>query len=508
MGSSVIKHQVSYSLLVLGLVGACKPVSKSTRTRSGEVPANTATTGDSTKDDSIGSTGSNEGTSGSDDSSDDVGDTDGTGATPPKREDPPPAPPLPGKITAMAVAPTGITWVRFTNTNGILKKGGKYTLYFGSSKKFSRDDCKRLGNKLESQLVNETKFVQRLKPKSDEIVVGTDFHVCLFDSKDELIAQETVSPVGEDPDKQVAADPPIVNYGRRCHTEIGQIPAMNCLEGDILPVRVNGQVPNTYASEAGPCDEPAILPLGDGVLGQCPPHSRVVIPETYDPDVQLVMVCRRYKLRTKDSPLFDDVSIIHHRISTGATCFFQMPEEDDPKDATRVPPPNELPKDTPSGQITADKFWLPPREAALRYCINCHDSDPFIMTPMVAGVKNMPRDPFGKYLIVGKEFAIWPIVKSIDTTADNKCTECHRIGSVESCGDTLMYSAGRFNPTGLSDYGKAFPQSHWMPPDHGKASAAEWNGAYQADFDAIRACCQNPNGSGCKVSNISENMGY
>ena len=102
-----------FNILVIVSYGfSCKPMSKSTRIRSGEVPA-------SSTSDSGASTG-NADTSSSDDGGDSSRDTsdstdDGGDSGDSTADRTPPPPLLPSEITSIAIAPTDIAWVTYIN---------------------------------------------------------------------------------------------------------------------------------------------------------------------------------------------------------------------------------------------------------------------------------------------------------------------------------------------------------------------------------------------------------
>ncbi len=48
-------------------------------------------------------------------------------------------------------------------------------------------------------------------------------------------------------------------YGRECAELIAEMPPFNCLDGEIVPITVNGKTPETYTRHMR-CDRPAYLP--------------------------------------------------------------------------------------------------------------------------------------------------------------------------------------------------------------------------------------------------------
>ncbi|MGE0172485.1 MAG: hypothetical protein AB7T49_06870 [Oligoflexales bacterium] len=135
-------------------------------------------------------------------------------------------------------------------------------------------------------------------------------------------------------------------------------------------------------------------------------------------------------------------------------------------------------------------------------CVKCHDSDPFIHSPYVSQLnytfpeghpmagrndKMVPCDPGpsssipkpecvtlkngvnyskGRYSQLHKKRQKWwPSSYHIAPKNDDTCVRCHRIGSMETCGTFVKDSIGGMNvyPNYVTNYGKLFPESHWMP---------------------------------------------
>ena len=125
----------------------------------------------------------------------------------------------------------------------------------------------------------------------------------------------------------------INQHGEDCAKSLGYVKPFNCLDGEIIPIFVDGSVPtNGYPIFAEgnsgrlKCDNPAMLQMGED--GRCTPHSRLGRIPSYKkdgsvhPDVDNVFICRRYTGRdgsyshngeiydAKDHPIFD-LSLIH-----------------------------------------------------------------------------------------------------------------------------------------------------------------------------------------------------
>lgn len=293
---------------------------------------------------------------------------------------------------------------------------------------------------------------------------------------------------------------PINEMGNMCTAEIGKIEAFSCLSGEIIPVTVNGVVPPS-GTAVDECDHPSFL-----APAYCNLYSRVGrLPSldkdgNPDPDVQNAFICRRYNNVTDpNNPDFYDVAIIQHRKSTGNTCFFQ--HLGSYTNATRVPPPAEVPSQTPVGHPTADSFWLEPARTAGIGCNNCHDMGPFIRSPYINQVKlsgtnepvifPLPDLAMGQqqnYRFLGDAFRFWGVPESI-APSGNRCAFCHVFGTKSSSSNYTQYSTGRARPTHITDRFAAYPDSHWMPPDQAHEMPEHvWNSMYEAAVNEILAC--------------------
>jgi hypothetical protein len=317
----------------------------------------------------------------------------------------------------------------------------------------------------------------------------------------------------------------VVKYGQDCARLIAQAPPFNCLDGDVVPITVDGETPQKYTRNMT-CDRPAYLPYPDKSDGQCTPYSRV--RTVRDDDVQMLLFCRRMYIRPEDSPFFDSIEIIMHNVVTGSTCFFISKNfGDDPKgdDGRRVPPPSEA--EPPAGQIASRALWASPGEVADHGCIFCHDSDPWMRTPWIAQTAHLPADPWGYHSVdVGGPFAAWPKPMSISTRG-NTCTGCHRIGSLNTCGTRVVGSFGQQpammlqsigraphgrlgtpagaaiadGPDVVSDWGKTYPNSFWMPVGN-QLSEEQWHAIYDHDVAELERCCADHDAPGCVVEPI------
>lgn len=322
-----------------------------------------------------------------------------------------------------------------------------------------------------------------------------------------------------------AAEYDIIQYGKECAKLIAEAPPFNCLDGEIVPITVDGKEPAEYTHQMT-CDRPAYLPYPEKSDGQCTPYSRV--RSVRDDNIQMILFCRRMYIRPKDDPNFDSMEIIMHNVVTGSTCFFisknfgGKPEGDDGR---RVPPPSE--ETPPPGNISAKELWGTPEEIAEHKCIMCHDSDPWMRTPWIGQTEQLPADPWGYHSVdAGGPFKDWPKPMSI-TTRGNTCTGCHRIGSLNTCGTQIvgtfgkqpakmLQSIGRAphgrigtpadaplepGPNVVDQWGETYPHNYWMPVGN-DLSKEQWDVIYDHDVAELERCCADHDAPGCIVEPI------
>lgn len=315
----------------------------------------------------------------------------------------------------------------------------------------------------------------------------------------------------------------IHTYGRECARLITEIPPFNCLDGEIIPITVDGKEPEQYTRNMQ-CDKPAYLPYPAKTDGQCTPWTRV--QTVRDDDIQMLLYCRRMYIRPKDDPHFDSIEVIMHNVQTGSTCFFISENfGEDPKgdDGRRVPPPTEV--TPPEGMVAAKDLWATPQQIADHKCIMCHDSDPWMHTPWIAQTQQLPANPFGFHSVdVGGPFKEWPKPHSI-TTRGNTCTGCHRIGSLNTCGTQMVGDFGEQPAKMLQSVGQA-PHGRFgakegtslqNPPDITTAYGKDphgWMGErlpfagsdlweeYETSLSNLQRCCADPTAAGCIVEPI------
>lgn len=283
-------------------------------------------------------------------------------------------------------------------------------------------------------------------------------------------------------------------YVLQCVEQIADIPDFSCGDGEVVPVTVNGQ-PVTYDTfQAGmDCDRPALLSNGHGSDGQCVPGSRILNLSTET--AQISAMCRQKHNRPTDEFAYDEIDIIAHNPSTGATCWFQAKADDPdaPIDGTQVVSPTNP---------AAPAIWADPDALVTDGCGNCHDNDPFMYSPFVGQVwDEVPANPLGPYYHVGAEFGFdqWP-TKTFDLR-DNTCLGCHRIGRQTTCDTLTDWMTGATVPDGADPLAQQYPLSHAMPPEHGLTRAA-WSTFHSTSVADIKSCCENPDQQMCALTEL------
>lgn len=345
--------------------------------------------------------------------------------------------------------------------------------------------------------------------------------------------------------EQIADVDAVINYGKICGQRLGNLPAFDCRDGQLIPIKQNGvEIPFGKSKSQQKCDAPAYLGLGEH--GQCVPYARVGRLDTGNANVDTVYVCRRYKMGDSadaqgniknpwpaDKAWHNDVAVIQHDRVSGETCWFQalsgFQQNERPLSTWRVPPPSEqeLPADVVQKNTTlppleramaAKDFWIlpsAPRTVDSGFaCIKCHDSDPFMLSPYVAQVTKpingveqyvIPCDPAkagqtqkrlckvdggqGKYSNLSKfhqppEWRHSFGVAPKDPAA-KECVSCHRIGTINTCETWARDSTGALKTMASfrTTRSLSFPANHWMPVrPNAQLHAYATEQAWQADF--------------------------
>ena len=239
--------------------------------------------------------------------------------------------------------------------------------------------------------------------------------------------------------------------------------------------------------------------------------------------------------RDELSTHYNDVAMLGHNPRTGRTCFFQNALYSK-HDGSAVPHPADIEKST--------NLWSGVHGAQGGInCNNCHDSDPFILSPWISGAKRGPgykyasldpagskkgtsvvpmmgvhpdfalRDPSTPYTLVNYVAQGWKHERQLVGEEVKGCNQCHRIGA----GNTLRTWAVRtvggdesYNSMLTEAYKVDWRRSHYMPFDPNPnnpdplPSAAEWEGSPFAKAIAHIEACKNASSDdpSCKFSEI------
>ncbi len=102
---------------------------------------------------------------------------------------------------------------------------------------------------------------------------------------------------------EVSADgETVAAYGAACAAAIGDIPAFDCRDGEIIPITVNGKEERDQVPSQ--CDHPAQSGEDDEwPAGRCVPFSRTILLR--EGTVQATAICRRKRLRPINDKLFE-----------------------------------------------------------------------------------------------------------------------------------------------------------------------------------------------------------
>ncbi len=290
----------------------------------------------------------------------------------------------------------------------------------------------------------------------------------------------------------VAAEQDFETYAAQCAAQVAEIPPINCGEGVLVPITVNGQTPATYSKDMV-CDRPGLLPNGPGSDGQCVPGSRILDLSTET--MQITAMCRQKNIRSPfDALVFNEIDVVAHNPATGATCWFQAEARaGETIDGSLVPSPN-----APG----AAGFWNPVADVLAAGCGGCHDNDPIMYSPFVGQVwEEIATNPLGPYFHIAPEmgFDQWPTLAL--QPRDNTCLACHRIGIQETCGSLLEKATGLVAADGADARASRFPGNVSMPPLHAQTQIA-WATIYQSSVDTLQSCCDNPEQPMCNLGPI------
>lgn len=326
-----------------------------------------------------------------------------------------------------------------------------------------------------------------------------------------------------------------IEYGELCVQELGEIPffkklgpgkydTFDCrdlvgtnaegvtgpipgVEGATIPARIDGVVQDKCSPgrELGLDDESyGCLDKADHGMylasGETQPGPMVVTAKN-EQGSHWLLLCRKVSddgngmMKTK---VFNDIAMIGHNPRTGRTCFFQN-SIGSGRDGAHVPHPADVDKST--------TVWSSNVQS---YCSGkCHAADPFVHSPWIDGAKRANGKPIvpkmgelsdflvsnaeAPYNIVAADHLGFSIPKQLVNDEVGACNNCHRLA-----GDMV----GRFSEwatgTGdtyynrITDFGKKFENSHWMPPRLDGLDESNWaTSKYGRALDVIKKCASN-----------------
>ena len=292
----------------------------------------------------------------------------------------------------------------------------------------------------------------------------------------------TVTAYSQLPADALAAMPETASqYAEMCSAHVGLVPKMNCDDGVVIPIYVNGEEVFEH-QEPGACDD-------FDFKGTCNIGSRIGRLEGMSanglpmPEVVWVYFCR------STGPLgarWSSAQMIGHNRETGATCFF---EQGDQFDYFSYDEKGLLLGDFPGPEEPEfDNAFIPPPVQ----CVECHEANPFIHNPWISGAR-LPEDPSQPVIpeIYGPNSPYWVVGgRGWNTRTahieDNGCVSCHRASvGVASLFELRGISVNEFMPpnapgTMSEDYEEllncfeqgalATPGCNWMTPPAGEYS--------------------------------------
>jgi hypothetical protein len=207
-------------------------------------------------------------------------------------------------------------------------------------------------------------------------------------------------------------------YSQKCLAAIGEdVPGFDCDKGQAVPEGKDNGKPYGYTRF---CDFPNVL------NHECDPGSKFQVLAD-DAKATIVAHCRT-KAMPNDGK-YGDIAVIQYSKVNGATCFYQqLPSTAFP----RLPAIVEAPS-------TGNAPWYQPKDTAAIGCGECHDNGPFVRSPYLAQLAQVPGATFKlpgshsqsfndtePYAFVGDDFKTWKAYKI--EIAGNWCTDCHRMG--------------------------------------------------------------------------------
>ncbi|CAN5854367.1 hypothetical protein BH11MYX4_BH11MYX4_26480 [soil metagenome] len=337
-----------------------------------------------------------------------------------------------------------------------------------------------------------------------------------------------------------------IEYGQLCVQELGEIPffkkladgsydTFDCrdyvgtnaagvtgpipgVEGARIPVTVDGVVQEKCSpgKELGPdsasysCMDKADHGMFLATGGVQPGPS--VVTAKNDRGTEWLLLCRKVADDGKGmmgSKRFNDIAMIGHNPGTGRTCFFQN-SIGSGKDGEHVSHPADVEKST--------HIWS---SFVQGYCSgSCHAADAFVHSPWIDGAKrsngrtivpkmgelaNFPiSNPEAPYSIIAADKLGFDIPKQLVSDEVGACTNCHRVAG-NTGRDFAKWATGSGEDyfSKITDFGKKFEQSHWMPLRLEGITAETWaTSRYGKAMEFIDKCASNANDPACVWADV------
>lgn len=284
-------------------------------------------------------------------------------------------------------------------------------------------------------------------------------------------------------------------YAQKCDEAIGlTVPNFNCDDVGFVTVPTTGLDCSTGTCL---CDRPNVL------NGVCDPGSKSRIL-AQNATAFVVANCRKQGL---GSGLYNDIAVIQHNTSNGATCFYQAGLNN--SRAAAVP--------APLAGVGSPKAWMTPGEIAGSSfpCASCHDNGAIIRSPYLTqlGSTQFPgagsttfNSATSPYFFVGSDFANWRVY---DVSVDgNTCVSCHRLG-VNNLSLTRGTSRKFARVATAQSQASKNPHSSqsplWMLSGQSTFSQANFDAALQIEAcgNQFTASGPLPNSPNCRIKPIN-----
>ncbi len=335
-----------------------------------------------------------------------------------------------------------------------------------------------------------------------------------------------------------------IEYGQLCETELGEIPffpkikkgkyeTFDCRDlvangkNDKAPHKLDGvegaRIPATVNGvEVDKCSPGRELGVGSSsyecldkadhgmylASGGTQPGPMVVTAKN-SKGTHWVLLCRKvaddgkgmFKTKT-----FTDMAMVGHNPQTGRTCFFQNSIGSGINGAA-VPHPGDVSRST--------TVWS---SSVQSYCTgSCHSNGAFVHSRWIEGAKrangktivpmlgqhpDLPiSNPSAPYNIVAASHLGFSLPKIIVSEAASPCTNCHTLAQGSTMGNFSDWSTGTGDDyySKMTDFGKKFTESHWMPLNLEGVNEANFaTSKYGTALAHIKKCNNNPSLPECE----------